>query len=213
MEKKVTTFEVKQFDADSRLMSGYASTFGMPADLTGDVIVKGAFAESVIKIKAEGIPLLDTHDAKCGDVLGTVIDALEDDHGLWITAKLADTPGVEECRQKMQQGHLNKMSIGFFTLAQTFRQHNGEELRFIEKADLVEISVVAIPANPRANIVSVKNQETDVDAEPKQVTESATDVTTPKKVNVPSADIKNLSDIAELLIQSLNNTRSKYDGQ
>ena len=159
MEKKSVNLEIKQFDAESRLLAGYASTFGLPADVQGDVIVKGAFAESIQKIKNGGIPLLDSHKQDSEHVLGTVIDAMEDDHGLYITARLADTPRVEEIRQKLKQGHINKMSIGFFIGKDHFRQHNGQELRFIEKADLIEISVVPIPANSRATILSVKNQD------------------------------------------------------
>ncbi len=219
MEYKLFKIDVEKFDAENRLMAGYASTFGMPADHQGDVIVKGAFSESILKIKNGGIPLLDTHNSTCSDVLGTVIDAFEDDHGLYITAKLADTPMVEECRQKMLQGHLNKMSIGFFTVKQSFKEHNGEEIRFIEQADLMEISVVAIPANPKAIIVSVKNKDIEPNTEEKQEAEAGTiDVTEGKatveeKEEVSNVEAKALEQIAKLLMQSVNNTRRKYNGK
>ena len=259
MEKKSVNLEIKQFDAESRLLAGYASTFGLPADVQGDVIVKGAFAESIQKIKNGGIPLLDSHKQDSEHVLGTVIDAMEDDHGLYITARLADTPRVEEIRQKLKQGHINKMSIGFFIGKDHFRQHNGQELRFIEKADLIEISVVPIPANSRATILSVKNQETSEDSntallseskdeavsevseekindsEPckycsesntaeeavqesqedgvraDEATENASACQTPEGISPDQREA--LETIADLLQQSLNQTRRKYDGK
>jgi HK97 family phage prohead protease len=252
MEKKSVNLEVKQFDAESRLLSGYASTFGFPADVQGDVIVKGAFAESIMKIKNDGIPLLDSHKQDSQHVLGTVIDAFEDDHGLYITAKLADTPQVEEIRQKLKQGHINKMSIGFFIGKQHFKQHNGEEFRMIEKANLIEISVVPIPANSRATILSVKNQDSSQEpnaavlsesepkvvheakeeevidsepckcgSEPKELqedgvsaieaTENASDCQTPEGISLEEK--QHLETIAELLQQSLNETRRKYNGK
>lgn len=163
--------ELDQTNSDERTMSGYASTFGFPADRQGDVIAKGAFAETILNIKKNGIPLLDSHVQNGDSVIGTVIDAFEDDHGLYIKATLAETPRVDEIRAKMKQGHLNRMSIGFFVEKQSFKDLNGESFRVIEKADLVEVSVVPIPANPRAEILAVKQAEAEVTPEFKEAAE------------------------------------------
>lgn len=173
MEHKNINLEIKRFDPDSRTISGYASTFGFPADVQGDVIMAGAFANSIHKIKKEGIPLLDSHKQDSEHVLGTVIDAYEDAHGLYITARLADTPRVEEIRQKLKQGHINKMSIGFFIGKQHFTNKGGQEYRMIDEAHLIEISVVPIPANSRATILSVKAQDTQGAAVSEEVEEAS----------------------------------------
>jgi phage head maturation protease len=144
MEKKYCNLQVKEFHSDERTLSGYASTFGFPADSHGDVIKRGAFVDCIKKIQSEGIPLLDSHKQ----------DSV-------IKARLADTPRVEEIRQKLKQGHINKMSIGFFIEAQSFTEQDGKEYRVIEKADLIEVSVVPIPANSRAEILAVKEQKID----------------------------------------------------
>lgn len=232
MEKKYQKLEIKQFDEEERTLSGYASTFGFPADSHGDVIEKNAFLDSIKKIKEEGIPLLDSHKQDSEHVLGTVIDAYEDEHGLFIQAKLADTPRVEEIRQKLQQGHISKMSIGFFIEKQSFTTKNNKEYRVIEKADLIEISVVPIPANSRAAILAVKNhelpeeeqentecackscgcstnQENGVRAE--EVTENADSCEIPNEIS--EQEFKHLERLSELLGLSINETRRKHNGK
>jgi hypothetical protein len=144
-----------------------------------------------------------------------------------IKARLADTPRVEEIRQKLKQGHINKMSIGFFIEAQSFIEQDGREYRVIEKADLIEISVVPIPANSRAEILAVKeqnldsseecactncgcekNQENGVRAD--EATENAVSLETPNTVS--EKELQNLERLSELLGLSINNTRRKYNG-
>jgi phage head maturation protease len=206
MEKKYCNLQVKEFHSEDRTLSGYASTFGFPADSHGDVIKRGAFVDCIKKIQSEGIPLLDSHIIK---------------------ARLADTPRVEEIRQKLKQGHINKMSIGFFIEAQSFIEQDGREYRVIEKADLIEISVVPIPANSRAEILAVKeqnldsseecactncgcekNQENGVRAD--EATENAVSLETPNTVS--EKELQNLERLSELLGLSINNTRRKYNG-
>lgn len=229
MDKKTLNFEIKGLDSEDRVLYGYASTFGGPPDDHGDIVVKGAFAESVIKIKAKGLVLLDSHVQDSEHVLGTVIDAIEDDHGLFIKAKLASTPRVDEIRQKMQQGHLNKMSIGFFITKQSFKTVNSESVRFIEGAELIEISVVPIPANSRAEIVAVKSQqpipeeipmmeEPLEDLELKEITEAGpvtvteSPVTIVDKTAVPNLVQDSLVQRLRMEQQLLNRVRRKHNG-
>ena len=238
MEKKFCNLQVKEFHSEERTLSGYASTFGFPADSHGDVIARGAFVDCVKKIEREGIPLLDSHKQDSEHVLGTVVSAYEEEHGLFIKAKLADTPRVEEIRQKLKQGHIKKMSIGFFIEAQSFTQQDGMEYRVIEKADLIEVSVVPIPANGRATILAVKQQELDNTEEtesPKiesaeaectecacqkdqddgvraeKATENAESCETPKVAS--DEEVQSLERLSKLLGMSINETRRKYNGK
>ena len=154
---------------DSRTLEGYASTYGNE-DRDGDIIRAGAFASAVDKIKNEGLPFLADHSPSLGNVLGTIVDAVEDDKGLYIKVKFADTPDVEPIYQKAKQGHLNRMSVGFMVL-------DAEPMAkglLIKQADLLEVSLVAIPANPKATVLSVKNLEENKELE-KQVELAAED--------------------------------------
>ena len=70
--------------AGEGVFSGYASTFGNK-DLQGDVIAKGAFAETLAKDYdgGAGIPIHWNHqDGKPTDIIGRTLSAVEDEKGL-----------------------------------------------------------------------------------------------------------------------------------
>ena len=156
MDTKELRIEWKSNDGDERIIEGYASTFGPPADLGGDVIEKGAFLNT-IQEKPE-LPLLDSHKHTAQATLGTVISCEEDAHGLKFRAQLADTPQVEEVRQKMLQGHLSKTSIGYDVFRQAYStDEKGNRIRHLLEVNLYEISVVPLPMNERTSLTSVKS--------------------------------------------------------
>ena len=98
------------------MFSGYASTW--EKDLYDDVIVKGAFEQTLsadFKAGGAGIPIHWQHkDGSPNDVIGETLSAVEDEHGLLITAKL-DTDIAEGKRayDLLKRGLIHQMSIGF----------------------------------------------------------------------------------------------------
>ena len=62
MEHKYKSFEIKSDDAGT--ISGYFSTYDRIPDAYGDVVAKGAFAETISKRKESGhpFPLCWNHD-------------------------------------------------------------------------------------------------------------------------------------------------------
>lgn len=144
---------------EENVMECYASTFGGPPDRTGDIIVRGAFSDMISIIKTEGLVFLDSHSNTCSNVLGAVFDAVEDQHGFRVKIKLADTPDVQNIKQKVKQGFIRKLSIGFYVLDADMIEHpNWGSVRLIKKIELIEISLVPIPANDRAVVLSVKQE-------------------------------------------------------
>lgn len=142
--------------------SAYASTWTRTPDCYGDVVRKGAFADTLREWKASGdsIPILYGHNESDPDYnIGYVTDAVEDDHGLLVTGQL-DTDTNPKAMQvyKLLKGHrLNQMSFGYETLDQgpadsPFGQCN--ELRAVK---LFEVSIVPRGANPDTSIESVKS--------------------------------------------------------
>ncbi len=73
MDRMTVTVEWKATGSDDGTLEGYASTFGN-IDLGADVVVKGAFTDTIGNIKAHGIPLLADHVASTSSVLGTIFD-------------------------------------------------------------------------------------------------------------------------------------------
>lgn len=176
LEQLVVPVEWKA-EEDGGVLVGYASTFGN-VDLGGDVVVKGAFAKSVQRIKKEGIPLLADHVPATTHVLGTIFDAKEDNNGLVIRARLSSAPSAQDIRTKLVEGHLNRLSIGYETLDDSIEeQSDGRRVRLLKEVKLWETSVVVFPMNPEAVISRVKSVAAElVPADRKRLLEQLADV-------------------------------------
>lgn len=147
------------------IFSGYASTWDK--DLYGDVIVKGAFAQTLsadFKNGGAGIPIHWQHkDGSPFDVIGETLSAVEDDHGLLITAKL-DTgiPEGQRAYELVKRGLIHQMSIGFVAEKTAWVDSKDADgpwdgYREIRQLKLFEISLVQLAANQGAEVLEVKS--------------------------------------------------------
>ena len=127
---------------------GYGSVFGN-VDLGGDVVLKGAFAES---LKERTPAMLWSHDPS--QVAGVYTKAFEDDNGLVVRGEFADTDLGRTTRTLVKMGAVSGLSIGFSTKDYEYTK-DGE--RLIKQADLFEVSLVAMPMNESARINMVKS--------------------------------------------------------
>lgn len=146
-----------KFAADEAVGSftGYASTFGGDPDAHGDVIAPGAFAASLAKHTAAGTrpALLWQHDQSNPVGIWTFFE--EDAQGLMAAGRLTlDVPQAKAAHSLAKDGAL-ALSIGYTIPVGGAELVNGA--RLLKQIDLVEISLVAIAANPNARIVSVKS--------------------------------------------------------
>lgn len=165
---KVKTYDVKN---DAGSIVGYASTWIREPDSWGDIVAKGAFAESIAKIKAENktIPLLWGHQSEnLESYIGTVTNLEEDDHGLKFEAVFDDTPEAQRARELAMDGRLAKFSFAYDVLDQaTVDLEDGTQANELRKLDIHEVSLVFYPANRDTSVVSVKsgrrNRKTDED--------------------------------------------------
>jgi HK97 family phage prohead protease len=150
LEYKSIPFEIKEVVsvADGGWeISGYASTFGGEPDAYGDVIVAGAFADS---ISARPTKFLYEHF----EPIGKQIDIREDDKGLFGRWSIVDTQAGTDAYKLAKAGVLDALSIGYMTKEEAFRDDGA---RLLLKVDLFEVSAVAIPANRNAVITDVKS--------------------------------------------------------
>jgi uncharacterized protein len=157
IQTAIVPVQWKADDDDPGTLEGYASTWDN-VDYQNDVIVKGAFKNTIPRVKAGDVPYLADHRASIRDVLGTLVDAAEDDKGLKIKVKFAADPDSQAVRQKMLDGHITKMSIGYQALQWRYetRGENEDRVRVLEDIRLWEVSAVVFPANPEAVITRVK---------------------------------------------------------
>ena len=163
MEVKTKATEIK-VEGGNGSITGYAATFTHDKpDSYGDVIAKGAFAESIERIKAEGkaIPLLWNHDSyDLKSYIGTVTELAEDDHGLLFTATFDGTDTAQRARELASDGRLCKFSFAYQILDQgTVTLDDGTEANELRKLDLYEVSLVMYPANPDTSVVEVKGAQ------------------------------------------------------
>lgn len=132
---------------DTGKITGIAWPFASP-DRVGDIIVKGAFADT-----SEKLPMLWAHDQS--QAVGVWDSITESGKGLQVKGRLLvnDVQRAAEVRALVQAGAVTGLSIGFETKKSTSRKGGG---RTIYKLDLLEISIVAVPAHPGAQITSIK---------------------------------------------------------
>lgn len=153
----VVPVEWKADDEDANLLEGYASTFGN-VDLQFDVVAQGAFKNTLARVRKGEVPLLADHMASVRNVLGTLVEASEDAKGLRIKARFASDPDAQAIRQKMLDGHVSKMSIGYEPMQWRYEtRDNDTRVRVLEDVKLWEVSAVVFPANPEAVIDRVKS--------------------------------------------------------
>ena len=127
------------------LIEGYASLFDV-ADLSGDVVVAGAFERSLGERGADGLRLLYQHDTE--EPIGVFLDAFEDDVGLFVRAELnLETRRGYEAMSLLNQGALTGLSIGFNVIEA--ERADGRQ-RFLTEIDLWEVSLVTFPMLPGA---------------------------------------------------------------
>ena len=145
---------------DDGSFEGYASVFNNK-DLGNDVIKQGAFSKSIYTKKPKQIKLLYQH--KTDEPIG-VIDSLEEDkRGLKIKGRLAmGTQKGKEVYELMKMGALDSMSIGYKLMPEDYKYSDKLKKRTITNLDLMEISMVTFPMNPKAKITKVKLAEMNV---------------------------------------------------
>lgn len=150
------TFELdtKAVTAEGQF-EGYASVFGNE-DLGKDVMVAGAFTKSLARRPAAKVKLLRQHYTD--EPIGVWQELTEDSKGLKGRGQLIlDTAKGRETHALMRAGALDGLSIGYRTLKDRFDRQKG--IRYLEEVDLVEVSIVTFPANPKAVVSAVKGEE------------------------------------------------------
>lgn len=153
--------EIKAADEDG-VIEGYGSTFGGEPDSYGDIMVRGAFAESLEKHKLAGtMPLMLWGHESYSPPIGNWTDMKEDRQGLWVKGQIdLDDPMGARVHRALKRKSMRGLSIGYETIEKRADPKRAG-IQFLEKVDLWEVSAVNFPANRRAGVVSIKNIRAD----------------------------------------------------
>ena len=165
MNRKSRPMQVRSFDYDVKAVSeagiftGYGSVFGV-VDSYNEVVAPGAFLESLAEAKAKGrsFPVLWQHNT--GEPIGSWdTEALkEDEHGLIGAGELwlDDAPYARIAYRGMKARAITGLSIGYYVRESSRDEKTG--IRTLTKLDLVEISIVTVPANDEARTDVIKSK-------------------------------------------------------
>jgi HK97 family phage prohead protease len=129
--------------------AGYAAVFDRP-DRGGDVVRRGAFARSLAG-GPRGVPLLWQHDM--ARPVGRIEYLKEDKRGLRVIARLSDGRAGREAAALLAEGAVRGLSFGY-----RVRKASGEAPRELEELDLVEVSLVTAPMQPKARVHAVEGE-------------------------------------------------------
>jgi HK97 family phage prohead protease len=133
------------------------------------VIEPGAFAATLRKANASGAwpAMLSQHGGfgmSADDLtpVGVWTGLREDKRGLYVEGKLAPTPRGQELYALMgmqPRPAISGLSIGYIPRAVKVNPNPqpGEPRRRLQAVDLIEISPVTFPANPKSRVTAVKS--------------------------------------------------------
>lgn len=127
--------DIQKVDAEQRMVWGYASTEAVDAD--GETILKSAVEEAL----EDYLKWANIREMHKPSAVGTAEEAMVDDKGLYLGAKIVD----DAAWAKVQAGVYKGFSIGGKTLAR-----DPKHKKTITKVALHEISLVDRPSNPEA---------------------------------------------------------------
>lgn len=172
-------YKTKQFDiksiSDTGELTGYFSTYQPVADSYGDCVAPGCFTETIKAWAEKGkhIPLVWNHNMDDPELIIGQVDKIEDDeYGPLMTAHFYDTPKAQAARNLMKEGSVYQFSYAYFIDSARKPDENEKAAdpninQVLEAVSLMEIAITPTPAQPLAEMVSVKsgrrNSKSDAD--------------------------------------------------
>ena len=178
-------FQVRLSDTEERTIVGLAVPYGQEIELTGNT--KERFEAGAIQ-SIEDVKLFYGHE----DPIGKVTEGRDTDEGFEIVARISDTVRGNEVYTLLQDGVLNRFSVGFFPVKD--RKEGQTIVR--ELVDLKEVSVVPFPAFEGAKITEVRSEPETEEVEEVAETPNETESETMENIEL---DVRTVQDeVAEL---------------
>ncbi|ABD08179.1 prohead peptidase. Unknown type peptidase. MEROPS family U35 [Rhodopseudomonas palustris HaA2] len=163
-------------------VEGYASLFG-EIDQARDMVMPGAFAQTLKQRGLRKIPMLFQHDP--AEPVGIWLDLVEDFRGLRARGRLIpDVARGRELLALLREGAIDGLSIGYRTVRGQIDPKT--RVRRLYQVDLWEISIVTFPLLQGARVQTVK--QTPPPSLQRRAAEAAW-----RSVQVPAADTTRLT--------------------
>jgi len=139
---------------------GYASVFG-GVDSYGDTIVKGAYAATLEN--RSRLPMM-FFGHRSDQVPGKWLEMREDDIGLYCVGEF--TPNHTEAANhyaSLKHGAVDGLSVGINVPAGG-SEETPEGIRILKNVDLIEVSIVSLPADQAARVAIAKGEIETIDS-------------------------------------------------
>ncbi|MFF0942698.1 HK97 family phage prohead protease [Kocuria sp. CPCC 205300] len=166
METKNLAVNIKAVDENEAGTEGtfeaIVSAFGN-IDSYGDVMAKGAFADSLKSWEDSGdpIPVVWSH-AKDDPFshIGTVVEAKETDDGLWVKAQLdLENPTAVQVHKLLKGRRVRQFSFAYSVRDSGPIEVDGIKATELRSVDLYEVGPTLVGANPATQLLGVKSAE------------------------------------------------------
>ncbi|WP_347313600.1 HK97 family phage prohead protease [Defluviimonas sp. SAOS-178_SWC] len=134
---------------DGCRIEGYASFFGI-TDQGGDVVVSGAYAKSLERLRMQGraVKMLWQHDP--AQPIGVWDEIAEDGRGLRVKGRiLTEVEKGREAAALISAGAIDGLSIGYRTVT---AEKDAKGQRLLREVELWEVSLVTFPMLPEARV-------------------------------------------------------------
>ena len=150
--------ELRRVDQAERVIVGVVAPYDEVSYLTphaeGERIMRGAFTRSISHRRQKGIPLLKNHDTATVMGYSTAFDDGSD--GLVGTFKVNAGDIGDQFLDEVRDGYMNAMSVGF----RPVKSDRGDAgVREVREAQLVEVSMVGVPAYAGAKMLAVRRAQ------------------------------------------------------
>ena len=171
---KTKLFDIKSV-SDTGELTGYFSTYQTVADSYGDCVAPGCFTETIKAWDEKGkhIPLVWNHNMDDPELIIGQVDKIEDDeYGPLMMAHFYDTPKAQAARNLMKEGSVYQFSYAYSIDSARKPDENEKAAdpninQVLEAVSLMEITITPTPAQPLAEMVSIKagrrNRKSDED--------------------------------------------------
>jgi len=155
------SMELRDVQAPERIISGVCAPYGEVTRLIrsggGERLLAGAFSRT-IRHRGNRIPLFRNHEHDMA--LGVSRRFIDGPDELVGEFRVNDGPAGDRLLEDVERGYLPGLSVGFMPLD---TDRDGDGITEVREAQLVEVSMVGLPAYAGAGLLAVR-QAQDLDA-------------------------------------------------
>lgn len=187
--KSLAEFKLTDTENGYGLLEGYANVFNV-IDSYGDVTQKGSFAQDIAEFIKSGYLTID-HRWEMSAVIGDIVDAYEDERGLFFAAEFYSDENSQAVRRKiaerMERRKAVELSIGYWAMEEERGQFEGQKVNFLRRVRVREVSPVVAAANDASMVTAAKSRADEHEAAVAAVASYAERVDAIKELGRPDA--------------------------